>query len=167
MMTIAEIFLPDYKLELATTRKILASVDMTLAEFKPHEKSMTMGRLATHVAEIPGWMNVCLVQHELDFAAGDFKPVILTTTEELLEKFDKGSAEAIEILSKATDDMFAENWTMRSGNQIFFTLPKLQVVRTWVLNHHVHHRAQLGVYLRLNNIPVPSSYGPSADDSGM
>lgn len=166
-MALNEILIPEYKMELATTRNILACVDMKLSDFKPHEKSMSLGRLATHVAEIPGWMDITVNKDELDFASGNFKPFIAASNEALLELFDANAEKAIDILSATSDITFAQNWTMRSGDQIFFTLSKFNVVRTWVMNHLYHHRAQLGVYLRLNNIAVPGTYGPSADATGM
>jgi uncharacterized damage-inducible protein DinB len=127
---------------------------------------MSLNRLATHVAEIAGWWKECLVNDELDFAAGDFTPKVLNSTTDLLAMFDDYVAKSEVILNETPEAEFEKDWTMRQGEMIFFTLPKAQVVRTWCLNHWVHHRAQLGVYLRMLDIPVPGSYGPSADDNG-
>lgn len=165
-MSLNQTLLAEFKQEAATTRKLLALVPFEKGDYKPHEKSMSLNRLATHVAEIAGWWKECLVNDELDFAAGDFTPKVLNSTDDLLAMFDDYVAKSTVILNETPESEFDKNWTMRQGDMIFFTLPKAQVVRTWCLNHWVHHRAQLGVYLRLLDIPVPGSYGPSADDNG-
>ncbi|MCC7030222.1 MAG: DinB family protein [Chitinophagaceae bacterium] len=165
-MSLNQTLLAEFIQEAATTRKLLALVPFEKGDYKPHEKSMSLNRLATHVAEIAGWWKECLVNDELDFAAGDFTPKVLNSTDDLLAMFDDYVAKSTVILNETPESEFDKNWTMRQGDMIFFTLPKAQVVRTWCLNHWVHHRAQLGVYLRLLDIPVPGSYGPSADDNG-
>ena len=138
---------------------------MDKSEYKPHEKSMTLGRLALHVVEIAGWWNDCLVNDELDFAAGNHQPKVIETTEALLALHDENVVQGEKILTETPEAEFENMWTMRQGEIIFFTLPKHEVVRTWCMNHLYHHRAQLGVYLRLLDIPVPGMYGPSADES--
>ncbi len=148
--------------EAVATRNIFKAVDYQLWNYKPHEKSMELGVLATHLAEIATWVNVVLNTSELDFEKEAYKPTILHSTDELLAFFDENMKKAYEVLSEKEETVLTENWTMRAGEMIYFTLPKADVIRTWVLNHIVHHRAQLGVYLRLNNIPLPSTYGPSA-----
>jgi uncharacterized damage-inducible protein DinB len=165
-MTHAQILLSEFNYEAASTRKLLALVPMDKKEFKPHEKSMTLGGLSTHVAEIAGWWKECLIHDELDFAVGDFKPKVFETNNDLLNLFDDLVAKTNVILNETDDAEFANPWTMRNGEMIYFTMPKAQVVRTWCLNHWYHHRAQLGVYLRLLDIPLPGIYGPSADDNG-
>ena len=165
-MSLNSTLLAEFQQEAATTRKLLALVPFEQSEYKPHEKSMSLMRLATHVAEIAGWWKECLKDDELDFAKGDFTPKVFKSTDELLAMFDDYVAKSTIILNETPESEFEKNWTMRQGEMIFFTLPKAQVVRTWCLNHWVHHRAQLGVYLRMLNIPIPGSYGPSADDNG-
>ncbi len=165
-MSLNEILLAEFKHEAATTRKILEKVPLEKGDYKPHEKSMSLMRLATHVAEIAGWWKECLVHDELDFAKGDFTPKVFASSTEFLAYFDDLVAKAEVILNETPESEFAKDWTMRQGEMIFFTMPKAQVVRTWCLNHWYHHRAQLGVYLRLLDISVPRSYGPSADDQG-
>lgn len=162
-MSIAQNFLAELKQEAIATRKILEAVPMDKTSWKPHDKSMTLGRLAVHVAEIPGWFVDTLDKDELDFSTGEYKPFEPKSTAELIAYFDKELKRAEEVLHRISDDEMQRNWTMRSGDQIFFTLPKVQVARTWCLNHWYHHRAQLGVYLRLNNVALPGTYGPSAD----
>ena len=126
-----------------------------------------MGRLAVHIAEMFGWTPPTMEKPELDFAQMDYKPFEPKTTDDLLEFFDKNVAEAIETLQSCSDDRFMENWTMRNGEQVYFTMPKAAVMRTFVMNHIIHHRGQMAVYLRLLDIPVPSIYGPSADEQTM
>jgi len=163
-MTISQQMLAELQAEAITTRKMLALFPFEKSDYKPHEKSMSMGNLARHIAEIYGWAKECVQDDELDFAKADFVPEVLTSTEELLALFDKRLATSKAILENTSDEEMAKPWTMRSGETIYFTMPKTQVMRTWVLNHSVHHRAQLGVYLRMLDIPIPGSYGPSADE---
>lgn len=134
---------------------------------KPHEKSMTFGRLATHIAEMYGQVKDTIEKPELDFATMDYKPFEPETTAELVEFFNGKVTEAIESLNNASEEIFMENWTMRNGEEIYFEMMKIQVLRGFVFNHIVHHRGQLSVYLRMNDIPVPALYGPSADEGTM
>lgn len=164
---IAAALIAELENEGATTRKILERVPAEKFDWKPHEKSMTFSRLATHVAEMHGWTKPTVESPELDFAKMDYKPFEPTTTAELVEHFEKNYNEAIEVLKGASDEIWNEPWSLRNGEQIYFTMPKIAVMRSMVLNHIVHHRAQLSVYLRLNDIPVPSMYGPSADEGQM
>ncbi len=166
-MTLAQTLLAEVKHEASNTRKLLALVPFDKAAFKPHEKSMTLKRLAAHVAEITGWWKECLLLDELDFAKDSGKPKEYHSTEDILAHHDELVANAEKILSEVSDDEFAKPWTMRSGEQVYFTMPKAEVVRTWCLNHLFHHRGQLVVYLRLLNIPLPGIYGPTADDQGI
>jgi len=162
-MTFTESFLEELEREAVTTRKMLERVPEDKFDWKPHEKSMSLRALANHVAEIPSWYGLILNTPELDFAAGEYQPQPITSRAELLVFFEKNLAEARESLAKANDSMLEPTWTMRSGDTIFFTEPKSKVMRDCFCQV-VHHRAQLGVYLRLLNIPIPGSYGPSADD---
>lgn len=164
---IASTFLGELEQEAATARKCLERIPPDKFEWKPHDKSMSFGRLATHVAEMFGWTKETLTQDTLDFAVGDYKPFEPTTSEELLKFFDEKVATAKDVLSKTPDETFMTEWTMRNGEQVYFTMPKIAVMRTFVMNHIIHHRGQLSVYLRLNDLPVPSIYGPSADEGQM
>ena len=163
-MPLNQSLLPELTHEGQSTRKILALVPLNNPDWKPHEKSMPVQSLAAHVAELPGWISMTLNTKELDFAKFDYKPVQPKSNEELLKIFDENQVKAIEDLTNASDATLMENWTMRNGDTIYFTMPKIAVIRTWAMNHTVHHRAQLGVYLRLNNVPVPNVYGPTADE---
>lgn len=161
-MTVGESFLQELILESEVTRKYLASVPFEKKDFKPAEKSETLGRLAIHLAEITAWWTSCLQSDKLDFI--DFEPKDIQSTDALLVYFDKLLEEAKHALTIAKDEIFDKNWSMTYGDEVLFTLPKRQVARIFCLNHMVHHRAQLGVYLRLLEIPIPAVYGPSADD---
>ncbi|MCA1589675.1 MAG: DinB family protein [Acidobacteria bacterium] len=165
--TIAAAFIGEMQQEAATARRCLERIPSEKFDWKPHEKSTAFGTLAVHIAEMFGWTPSTLQHAELDFAKFDYKPLEPATTEDLIEYFDKTVAEAIETLRNTPDEIFLENWTMRNGDKVYFTLPKIAVMRGFVMNHIVHHRGQLSVYLRLNDIPVPSIYGPSADEGQM
>ena len=162
-MSISRGLLGELDYEAISARKVLERVPADKFDWKPHEKSMSMGDLANHLADLFSWYKVTLEQDELDFAAGYEQPKA-TNAEELTAIFDKNLASAKESLEKAEAEIFTKNWTLRSGEHVIFTLPRTSTLRTFVVNHLVHHRAQLALYLRLNDIPVPSMYGPSADE---
>lgn len=166
-MKMSEPLVMELEQEAQSTRKMLERLPADKLTWKPHEKSMTLGRLAMHLAEIPGWVNATLLADELDFEKMDYKPVEAASSEEAVKKFDETLAAAIETLKKTDDAEMMKNWTMRSGDQVYFTMPKIAVLRGFVYSHLVHHRGQMSVYLRLLEVPVPGSYGPSADDPGM
>ena len=166
-MSIASHFLAELKQESIGTRALLAAVPFDQAGFKPHEKSMSLLQLASHVAEINGWWKECLVHDELDFSKHQGAPKVYHSTQELVDWHDELITNAEVILTEKIDEDFAKPWTMRNGETVYFTQPKSVVVRTWCLNHLYHHRGQLTVYLRLLNIPVPGMYGPTADSAGM
>lgn len=162
---IATAFLAELDNEAKVTRTVLERVPADKFDWKPHEKSMTFSRLASHIAEMFGWTEATLKQDTLDFATMDYKPYEPQTTEELLQFFDEKIASAKKTISETSDETFMTNWTMRNGDTVYFTMPKVATLRTFVMNHIIHHRAQLGVYLRLLDVPVPSLYGPSADEN--
>jgi len=135
-------------------------------DWQPHPKSMTIQKLATHIAELPTWVSMVLHTEELDFAKGDYKPAIIQSKKELLDYFEKCLEDGQTNLSKASETDLLPSWTLRSGATIHFVRSKAEVIRM-AYCQIVHHRAQLGVYLRLLDIPIPGSYGPSADESGM
>ena len=168
-MKITEALLQELDMEMANTRKTLERVPEKF-DWKPHEKSMTMGRLAIHLAEIPQWAEMTVKHDEIDIAPPGqppYQPPELKTTKEVLGMFDKNLATARAALKEMKDEDLGRPWTLKAGGKALMTMPKAAVLRGFVLNHNVHHRAQMGVYLRLNNIPVPSIYGPSADEGQM
>lgn len=163
-MTFCQTLTVDYEEEVKNTRKLLERVPLDDAHrgYQPHPKSMALDRLATHVAELPGWPKFAL-ESELMEMPTDYKPHIAGSTAELLEIFDKAAEEGRTAIAGATDEAMQKNWTFRFGEVFSMTEPRPNVIRSFV-NHLVHHRAQLGVYLRLNGIPIPGMYGPSADE---
>lgn len=163
-MKLNQAFISELKSEGASTRKMLERVPEGNLGWKPHEKSMTIGRLATHIAELPSWVAVTLNTDELDFSKREYKPHTAANREELLAIHDKNIADAIASLEKSTDEELMKNWTLRNGETVYFTLPKIAAMRGFAFNHLYHHRGQLSVFLRLNDIHVPGMYGPSADD---
>jgi len=164
---IASAFIAELEQEAAVARKCLERIPAEKFDWKPHEKSMSFIRLAGHVAEMFGWTPSTLLHPELDFSKMDYTPFAPADTDALVEYLDKNVAEALETLRSTPDEAFMETWTMRNGEQVYFTMPKIAVMRSFVMNHIIHHRGQLTVYLRLNDIPVPSIYGPSADEGSM
>jgi uncharacterized damage-inducible protein DinB len=149
--------------EAVTTRKMLSRVPADKFDWQPHPKSMILKRLASHVAELPGWVEMVIDTDELDFENNPYKPYEITSTEELLAYFEESLKKGREALARADVKNFTKEWVLRSGDQIYSTDTKYEVIRM-SYSQIIHHRAQLGVYLRLLNIPIPGSYGPSADD---
>lgn len=169
-MGLSEALLPEFDHEMANTRKTLERVPEDKFAWKPHEKSMTLARLATHLAEIPGWTTFAIEKDALDIAppgAPPYQPPKPSARQEILDMFDKNVAAARAALAGAKDDHLVKPWTLLAGGKTIFTLPRIAVLRSVVMSHSIHHRAQLGVYLRLNNVPLPALYGPSADEGTM
>jgi len=162
-MSIAESILPEYDQEMASTRKMLELVPVDKLDWAPHPKSMKLGSLATHIEGFPDWGLTTLKQDALDIG-GEYTPYVITTIPALLEKFDKEVAATRELVSRTSDEEFGKTWTLTAGGATLFAMPKIAVWRGMVMNHMVHHRAQLGVYFRLLDIPLPGIYGPSGDE---
>jgi uncharacterized damage-inducible protein DinB len=162
-MPFSETLLPEFVEEMKNTRKLLECVPDGKFDYQPHPKSMTLGRLATHVAEVPSWTAYTLDVELLDLPP-DFKPKFAASRAELLEIFDKGAAEAREKIAAATDEAWGKIWTLKFGGETILSMPRSAVMRSTIMNHLIHHRAQLGVYLRLNEVAIPGMYGPSADE---
>lgn len=167
-MSIAQSIVPEFDHEMAGTRKVLERVPEGRFDWKPHPKSMSLGRLATHLAEVPGWATHTMDVTEFDvMPPGQSKPRFssLASRADILALFDKNVAAARATIGKRGDADFMVPWTLKKGGAAVFTLPRVAVLRSMVLNHNVHHRAQLGVYLRLLDIPVPALLGPTADET--
>ncbi len=162
-MTFIDYFKQQLVEEGATTRKFLALVPDNQFEFKPHERSMDMKRLAMHIADLPGWVHFIMTTDELDFAKGYDQPAI-SNKKELMDYFEKRYQEGLSVLVPENEKLLSKPWTLRNGDRIYSSDPKIDVLRM-SLSQQIHHRAQLGVYLRLLNIPIPGSYGPSADEN--
>jgi uncharacterized damage-inducible protein DinB len=163
-MPLKDSLIAEFKNEGASTKKMLERVPEKSFSWTPHEKSMSLGRLATHVAELTSWISKAIVEDEFDFAANPFKRHVAATQTELFNIFQKNFDQAIADLEIASDDLLMKKWTLRNGNTVFFELPKIAVIRSFALSHLIHHRGQLSVYLRMLDVPVPGMYGPSADE---
>jgi uncharacterized damage-inducible protein DinB len=163
-MSMAHAMLPEFDHEMANTRKTLERIPENKLEFKPDPKSMSLGRLAGHIAEMPGWGAMTMQTDSLDMVPGQFTPLTATSRQQLLAEFDKNIASARAALEAATDEALMKPWTLSVAGNAMFTMPRIGVIRTMVLSHVIHHRAQLTVYYRMNGVPVPALYGPSADE---
>jgi uncharacterized damage-inducible protein DinB len=167
IMSISQMLLPEFDHEMARTRKTLERVPEDKFGWKPHEKSGTLGWLAGHVATLPNLAVKTIGTDQLDFSPPGgpaYQPPKIANRRELLEAFDKSSAEARAALAGASDEHLTKQWSLLMGGQTLFTMPRVAVLRSFVMNHLIHHRAQLTVYLRLLDVPVPALYGPSADE---
>lgn len=162
-MNIYETIISEIKHEADKTNKMLERLASEHFDWKPHEKSMSLIKLATHVADLPSWVAYTLKLNELDLA-GDFKPFKPESVSDLIEHHNKCVADAVEALENAPADELSKMWVLKHGAHQIFELPKGVVLRDMCLNHMIHHRGQLSVYLRLLDIPVPGIYGPSADE---
>lgn len=162
-MSIIEMLLKEMELEAQTTRNMLSRIPDDKYDWRPHPKSMPMRNLAVHIAELPTWVAMALHTDGIDFANMDFTPTPVSGTADVLELFEKSLAEGKAALGNATKADLEPTWTMRNGDVILSTDTTGEVIRM-AFSQTVHHRAQLGVYLRLLNIPIPGSYGPSADE---
>jgi uncharacterized damage-inducible protein DinB len=162
-MGMVDALLPEFDHEMGTTRKLLERVPDGKFDWKPHPKSMTLGHLATHVANIPSWGSITILQPDIDLS-GDPVPLAASSSE-LLARFDKNVADTRAALVGRSDAELMAPWSLKSRGQTLFTQPKAAVWRGFVMNHLIHHRAQLSVYLRMHDVPLPSMYGPSADET--
>jgi uncharacterized damage-inducible protein DinB len=166
-MKISESLLPEFDQEMANTRKVLERVPASKFSWKPHPKSFELGALSAHVANMADWAELTLTTDSFDYAppgAPPYETPKFATTEDLVAAFDKSIAKARTALTAADDSQMMAPWSLMAGGKTVMTMPRAAVVRTFVMNHIIHHRAQLTVYLRLNDIPVPGLYGPSADE---
>lgn len=166
-MTIAESILPEFEIEMAGTRKALERIPDDKLDWKAHPKSNTIGWVGAHLAEIPGYVKGTLTQDAWDINPVGGEPYQTpkhNSRQEILDEFDANVTAAIQQIQQTPDEEFGKPWSLLSGGTPLITMPKLGVIRTWVLNHTIHHRAYLCSYLRLNDIPVPGLYGPSGDE---
>ena len=165
-MKFGEMLLAEYDREMANTRKMLAQVPQEKFDWRPHQKSWTMGQLSTHIANLPHWAIFTIERDEFDMApvnGNDEAVPPAKTVAEVLERFDKNILAARKTIATAENSTYLEFWTLLKGGNKVMSQPKIAVIRGFVMNHIIHHRAQLGVYLRLNDVAVPSVYGPTAD----
>jgi uncharacterized damage-inducible protein DinB len=161
---IVDALLPEFDHEMTTTRKVLERVPEDKFDWKPHPKSTSLGDLATHVANITWWGEITLNRADFDLGGGG-RAQRAQSRAELLATFDKNVAATRAVLSGKSDAELMAPWSLKNGTQTFFTMPKAAVWRSFVMNHLIHHRAQLSVYLRMHDVPIPAMYGPSADEN--
>lgn len=169
-MGLSEMLLPEFDQEMANTRKTLERIPEDKLDWRPHEKSATMIGLATHIANLVSWVPLSINEDSFDLAPPGEPPRKFPPANSLgeaLDIFDKNVVAARAAIVEASDEQLFKSWSLLSGGNAIFTLPRIAAVRSFVMNHGIHHRAQLGVYLRLNDVPVPSIYGPSADESAF
>ncbi len=165
-MPISQALLPEFDQEIASTRKTLDRISDEIWDYKPHEKSPTLGWLAGHIANLPTWIVMTIGTRSLDIATSPRTPK-LASKADLLYAFETNVETAREALESASDECLSDPWSLLNDGREILTMPRVAILRGFVMNHLIHHRAQLGVYLRLNDIPVPAIYGPSADEPGM
>jgi len=169
-MAIRDFLLPEFDREMASTRKTLERIPEDKLVWKPHDKSMPLGRLAGHLAELSGWAADIVNKNSFDIAPAEGRtdrPAVAASRQQNLEFFDNNVAAGRAALAGASDEQLMQSWSLLKAGTPIFTMPRITVLRGMVMNHMIHHRAQLGVYLRLNNVPVPSIYGPSADEDAF
>ena len=164
-MSIAESMLPEFDHEMASTRKMLERVPDEKLAWSPHPKSYTLQKLAVHVAHLPTWATITLTTDSFT-VGGPFQWPTAANRKEILALFDTSSTDARAALARESDPEIMKPWSLVAGGTALFTMPKVAVLRSFVMNHLIHHRAQLSVYLRMNDIAIPGMYGPSADDAG-
>jgi uncharacterized damage-inducible protein DinB len=163
-MAIAQALLPEFDREMATTRKMLERFPEDKVEWRPHETCMTMGRLAGHVAELAAWTIPTLNQDKLEMDPNSYTPAVVKNRAESLKQFDETVKTARAAIASANDETFMKPWTFVAGGKTVFTMPKIAVMRSFVMNHLIHHRGQLAAFYRIAGVPVPSIYGPSKDE---
>ena len=166
-MTIGQSMLPEFDQEMQSTRKVLERLPDDKWSWKPHDKSGTVGWYAGHIATLPGWTTMTINTEQLDYAPVDgpgYEPPKIENRQQALANFDKEAGEARAALASVSDAEIMKGWTLLAGGQTIFTMPRIACIRGMVMNHLIHHRAQLTVYYRMLDIPVPGLYGPSGDE---
>lgn len=166
-MTLSEILLPEFDEEIRKTRRTLERVPADRPDFAPHSKSMPLSRLAPHVAQLPEFGLIVLTMPQLDFSSGSFQRLAFESPSQLVKALDETAPKVRKALAATSEESWKETWKLIFQGKVFFEGNRFMAYREMFLNHLVHHRAQLGVYLRLNDLPVPALYGPSADEPGV
>jgi len=167
-MTLSKAILPEFEREMAGLRRVLERVPSDRLDYRPHPKSFSLGELANHLASMPGWVVSTMTLTELDFSLPETReriPKPSTTADGIVRTLDQCVEAALETLSKASNPDFQVVWSLKNEGEVLFSLPRLEVLRTFVMNHMIHHRAQLTVYFRMLDVPLPALYGPSADEA--
>jgi len=162
-MNTSQRFIKELQLEATKNKTMLERIPEPKLSWKPHDKSMTIGRLGMHIAELPHWVDRCLNSAEYDMGSAPYNPNIPKTHGDIMAEFDRQLNSALKVLETAPDSKFEENWKFRRGDKVIYDMPRAEVIRRQ-LNHIIHHRGQLSVFLRLLDVPVPGTYGPTADE---
>jgi len=163
-MNLIDPILAELAHEGATTRRLLERLPQDRLGWQPHQKSMTLGRLATHIAEIPGWVGSIVEKDEFDIGTAGHTPSTVGSVAEVIAMFDKSVATATETLKRQSNDRLLAKWQLKKNGKLVVEMPRVGMIRSFLMNHLIHHRGQLSVYLRLQNVPLPSIYGPTADE---
>jgi len=163
-MAIAQALLPEFDYEMATTRKMLERFPADKVEWRPHETCMTLGRLAGHVSELAGWVVPTINQDKLVMDPASYHPAVVKSGAEAVRQFDETVKASRAAIAGASDETLMKPWTFEAGGKAIFTMPKVAVLRSFVMNHMIHHRGQLAAFYRIAGVPVPSIYGPSKDE---
>jgi uncharacterized damage-inducible protein DinB len=163
-MLLIDVLLPEYDRETGVTRCLLERIPESRLDWHPHDTSMPLGRLASHLADLPRWIDIVMTRDEYDLNTHVHEAPAMTSTDDLVARFDRNVSSARGALVDATDSNLSSPWSLRRGKDELFRLPRIGVLRYFVLNHLVHHRGQLSVYLRMQGVPIPAIYGPSADE---
>ena len=166
-MAIAQALLPEFDHEMATTRRMLERFPEDKVEWRPHETCMTLGRLAGHVAELAGWTTVTMNQDQLEMDPSTYKPNIVSSRAEALKQFDDSVKASRESIAGASDETLMKPWSLVAGDKAVLTMPRVAVLRSFVMNHMIHHRGQLAAFYRIAGVPIPSLYGPSKDEQAF
>jgi uncharacterized damage-inducible protein DinB len=166
-MQMAQAILPEFDREMATTRKMLERFPEDKVEWRPHETSMTLGRLAGHVSELAGWTIPTMTEDKLEMDPSSYNPSVVKSRAQALKQFDETVKTARAAIAGASDETFMKPWTFIAGGKTVFTIPKIAVYRSFVMNHMIHHRGQLAAFYRIVGVPVPSLYGPSKDEPAV
>lgn len=162
--TLGQVIAAELKSEATATRKMLERFPAGKADWSPHEKSMTIGKLANHISDVTGWIDIIVNQEELDFATSDYEVPENDTGAKLAEHFDTQIEKSLDVLQNVSDEDLLKTWSLRNGDEIIMEMPRIAFLRGMVMSHLIHHRGQYSVYLRLKDVPLPSIYGPSADE---
>jgi uncharacterized damage-inducible protein DinB len=165
-MRFSDAMVQEFLHESQTTKKLLERLPEDKLSWKPHEKSMPLNRLATHITEIPQWTDIIVNQDSFDMASVDYTPTILESRQEILDSFQKNLDKFAEVLQGKGDGHLLAGWQLKEGDKVMLDLPRAAAIRGFIISHVIHHRGQLSVYLRENDVPIPAIYGPSADEQG-